>query len=402
MRQHMRLRFLRRTLVSGIVLCAGIASGQLSPPQGELQETRKLMDSLLGELLALKPHMVSEEKFKATENEANIALHLKEFTRLARLTQHDPELKTENYKFSQHVFEEHIADTERSFRLGSKSYARWQLMSTVSLCMNCHIQLPLANAKFGQFTSAGLFTSPFEKAEFYFSTRAFDQALRTYENLVQEFPANKVPQDQVETALDRQLAYYGRLTRDPDTAIKKLKAQMASPGLPKLLKKEISSAIDQFQIWKKEPSFDARRASEEQILEFARKHLKAVVESPRNLDQTGSRNVALYRTSGVLLEYLRGHATSKAVPEVLYWLAVCDYANQQGHIFALSELYLRECMMKYPANPIAKKCYSEYESQKIFGYTGSSGTHLPPDVQKELEQLKRLVDSGGKVPFHGH
>jgi hypothetical protein len=58
--------------------------------------------------------------------------------------------------------------------------------------------------------------------------------------------------------------------------------------------------------------------------------------------------------------------------------------------------------VRYPREAIAKKCFKEYEEETILGYTGSSGTNVPGEVRRDLNSLKKLIETGGKVELHGH
>ena len=108
--------------------------------------------------------------------------------------------------------------------------------------------------------------------------------------------------------------------------------------------------------------------------------------------------VAFLKTSSVLYEYLQTHPKSAIVPDILYWLSICDRAVNNDFFFSLADLYLRECILSYPTNPVAKKCFKEYETETNAAYTGSGGTHIPAEVKLELSRLKELVDP---LPIQG-
>jgi hypothetical protein len=153
-----------RVFVLGILLTSIFGSSAFA--EGKVPEqlsTKEIMHQFLAQLVALKKFLVSEDKFTDPKNTLEISRRLKEFAEVAKKTQHDPMLNQENFKFSRHVFEEHIMDTERVFRLGNKAYARWQLNSTISLCMSCHSQMPAANRTFEEFHSLKIFSSEFDQ-----------------------------------------------------------------------------------------------------------------------------------------------------------------------------------------------------------------------------------------------
>ena len=64
-------------------------------------------------------------------------------------------------------------------------------------------------------------------------------------------------------------------------------------------------------------------------------------------------------------------------------------ANAAMH--SLPDLYLKQCVIEYPKNPIAEKCLVEYENFITVGFTGSGGTHTPADVAQELKMMRGLV-----------
>lgn len=367
------------------------AAPPTSPP--DVTATRETMKGFLQELVALKKFFVSEDQFIATKNEAEIARHLKEFSRLARQSAHDPLLNQDQFKFSRYVFEDQIVDAERVFRLGRKSYARWQLNAAVSACMSCHAQYPSPSQPFNEFTNPKIFSSPFDKAEFLFATRSFERAFDAYGDIIKGYSKNGVDSDQVEIALKRQLAYYSRIKRNPEGAIATLKQYQKQADLPEYLKRDIERWIGQFQEWTQKKSIDPTLATDAQIIEFAKQELSPIEKSTR-----GSGDVVTsLRVSGILFEYLRNNPETKAAPQILYWLAISDRSLGVTSYSPLTNMYLRECILRYPADPMAAKCMDFLEEETNFGYTGSAGTELPVEVKQDLQNLRKFIKSKGKL-----
>lgn len=374
-------------------VCAiGLAA---APPQNS-GATRALMAQYLMHLTALKKYLVSDEKFSDPKNNKDIAEHLKEFARLAKSASHDPTLNQENFKFSRQVLEERIVDTERVFRLGRKTYARWQLNSVVNVCMSCHTQLPSTNRVFTNFKDPSMFTSDFDRAEFLYATRSFDAAMELYDKSIKGFPDNQMTVFQIETALERQVAYFARIVRNPTAALAKIKLHQANTLLPQYLKDNMSAWSVQLKKVEAQLPLDPKVATDAQIIEYARKNIEAD-DKKTNVDATSPRLVTYLTVSGMLYEFLEKHPNSKATPQVLYWLAMCDRSIENNFFFSLADMYLRECITKFPSDPIAKKCYSQYELETTLGYTGSGGTRIPIEVKRDLENLKQLVEAKGKV-----
>ncbi len=300
----------------------------------------------------------------------------------------------ENFKFSRQVLEDHIIETERVFRLGNKSYARWMMNSTMNICMGCHLQTPRESSHFSEFTNTKIFSSDFERAEFLFTTRDFIGANRIYGNLLDTYPHSGVNREQLESAVRRQVGYFARIERNPKAGKEALQKILANKKLPQPLQESIAAWQAQFAKWEKikipTPDFE----NKEQLLSFAEKYLNddALISDEIN----HPRLVTDLIISGVLYEYLEKHPYSNKTPEILYWLSVCDRELNNNFFYSLADLYLRECITEFPENPIAKKCFKEYEANVIMGYSGSSGTHVPGDVSADLKRLRDLVNATPK------
>lgn len=387
-------------LVAGLILSLEAwlyAADNIAP----VVETKALMAQYLMHLTSLKRYLISDEKFSDPKNAKEIETNLKEFARLAKSAAHDPTLNQENFKFSRQVLEQSIVESERAFRLGRKSYARWQLNSAVNVCMSCHTQLPSSNRVFTNFKDPSIFTSKFDRAEFLFATRVFDRSMDLYDESIKGFPDNQISIFQIETALERQVAYFTRIIRNPAAGILKLKEHQKNKLLPEFLQNNIKVWMAQLSVEEKQTPFDPRSATDKQIIEYAAKNIES--DSKQNtFDATNPRLVTYLVVSGMLFEFLEKHPQSAVTPQVLYWLAMCERSIENNFFFSLSDLYLRECVTKYPADPIAKKCYNQYELEITLGYTGSGGTRVPLEVKQDLEALKQLVDSKGKVDILKH
>ncbi len=363
-------------------------------------QTKDVMNKFMAEFTALKKFFVSEAAFTDPKNAEEITRRLKNFVQLAKDSRHDPVLSKDNFKFSRDVLEKHLSETERIFRLGNKSYARWQMASTASVCMSCHTQMPAPSRGIQDFNKFEAHTSDFDQAEFLFTTHAFDSAMELYDKVIDGYPKNKADQTVVVTALERQLAYYSRVTRDSSAAIKKMKSHSQNTALPENVRTKIAAWVKQFQQWDKQTAPDPKKATAEQVLAYARKNIETQWTS-QGIDAGNPSLITYLRVSGILYEFLKNNQRSTATPEILYWLSICDRSINNTFFYSLADLYLRECMIRYPSSPIAKKCYQEYEAEMILGYTGSGGTHLPDEVKAELLNLKKHVDSAGKVELRG-
>ena len=138
--------------------------------------TKDVMAQFATHLIALKKFMISQEKFNDPKNSFEISNHLQQLSKNVAAAHEDVALQKPNFKFSREVLAEHLEDTERLFRLGNKSFARWKFASTVSVCMSCHVQMPTPSKTFQEFKSEKMFLSRMDQAEFLFAIRDFEAA----------------------------------------------------------------------------------------------------------------------------------------------------------------------------------------------------------------------------------
>jgi tetratricopeptide (TPR) repeat protein len=258
--------------------------------------------------------------------------------------------------------------------------------------------MPGPSKTFFEFEKPQNYYSDFEQAEFLFATRDFEKASEMYDKIIKK---NLKFDDkfQAERSLERQLAYYSRIKRDPTGAIKKFKSYQKLPNLTENSQRDIKDWIKQFENWEKQAYFDPKKTSEKDILAFAKKHL--VSDEAGAKSKTDAPDLVSYLyVSGVLYEYLYSHPKVQSTPEILYWLAVSDRFINHNFFYSLADMYLRECIISYSTRPIAKTCYNDYEKEMILSYSGSAGTNLPPEVVDDLKNLKKLIDAKGKTKLN--
>ena len=77
--------------------------------------------------------------------------------------------------------------------------------------------------------------------------------------------------------------------------------------------------------------------------------------------------------------------------EIYYWLSLSERAVGYNLFYSLADGYLKSCMDNFSTQSFAKRCFNEYESFIEFAYSGSSGTHIPADVKRDLENYRKKI-----------
>ena len=96
---------------------------------------------------------------------------------------------------------------------------------------------------------------------------------------------------------------------------------------------------------------------------------------------------------GELNRHLQAEPGRRNLPRIYYWLAVIDRELQYRFYGSLSHAYLEACMIDFPSDPYATRCLDEYEFLVLISFSGSSGTHVPPEVLERLNEMRKLIVS---------
>ncbi|MEN0059452.1 MAG: hypothetical protein AAGB31_11505, partial [Bdellovibrio sp.] len=231
----------------------------------------------------------------------------------------------------------------------------------------------------------------FDEAEFLYVIRNFDKAMEFYTKAIAEFPANKLTIDRVEKAVFRKVFYFTRVKRDMKGLSESLNADLRNKQIPKAVYEMISSYKAAAQSLAGEKKAGGLPQKEEALRQYVQKTLKDELSGVFHYENA-KKNLINLRLSGWLYEYLDKNPETSLRPEIFYWLSFCESRWNKGAYDFLPESYLKKCVVEFPRSPIAPKCYQEYKTLVTMGYTGSSGTHLPKDVQAELKTLQDLIE----------
>lgn len=365
------------------------------PPPPPMSDVHISMYQVLEQLTALEPYVVSERKFTDKANEKDIQTRLDTLGRLFHEVIAKKDLRSPTFRLTGKALENHFTNARQLFRVGQKQYARWMLESVPTACASCHTQLPEAPKPLWGLDESNFQGTDFEKAEFLFATRNYDPALRLYDKVVADYPGNastvRLESQEVERALQRKLLIYVRTKRNAAAGAASFEADLKNSQLPPHVKTYLAGWIQQLKKAARERVFDFNKASAAQTLKYAHRWFDE--NTPRvSIAPDHPKLVGHLQATSALYGYLDTHAADASTPEMLYWLAVGEYAFNRSFFFSLGNMYLLECMRRYPDHPMAKRCYQEYADEMRLMYSGSRGVDLPPEVDEALRTLHDLVN----------
>lgn len=369
-------------LVAVLLSCAQNAVHEKPEPgkwSGKMHELSQVMSSLY-------PYLWSREDFYNEKNYADLESKVKRFSELAHSINSksisespdaDPAIK-----FLAKDFDNDISRAYDALRNGSKEYSRQVLAVAANHCISCHSRNEMG-PKFEALSLNFDFEklNPFVRAEAYMATRQFQKA-------ADEFTRVTVRKDyvlnypfEVERALKKGLAIHIRVNNDVNSAIKFVNNFLSQSEIPMFLEKQAKSWKQELMDWKKEGSG---------VLISKSSYLKKLDELT-NRPPSENSFISFLRASALGHYYLSKYKNDATIPDVLFKMGLCYESLEDLGYWTLADNYYTQCIREKPHSPIAVKCLSRYEQNIYLGYTGSSGTNLPPEVRAQLRELKELA-----------
>jgi len=348
-----------------------------------------VMYEFMGQFYRLQPFMFSPKGFADKKNDVSIREGLHSLSEISKRLDHSSRLSTAAFQVSADALQSHLREMSEAFSAGRKEYSRKLLVATLDGCSSCHTQVPGRALPGWTFRKEEIKGDDFERAEFLFAVRHYQEALNHYAVFIQKFNPKKDDAERLETALRRELVIYVRVLRDPASGIKTLEPHLKNKSLPKAIRSDLEGWIMGLKKLSKVPAPDPLKASAEEVERFTKKTLDPILKKTGVRFQPESF-VGILAASGLIFD-LVNNKPSALTPELLRRLALCDALISQGYYFSLTDNYLRECIVRFPTSPGAQLCFSDLESSLTAAYTGSAGTNIPQDVKDEITRFKIML-----------
>lgn len=369
-----------RAMITGLLLFYSLTS---------FAEVKTHMDQILQQIFTLKPYIVSPVEYSDPKNAETIQGALKKMVDLSEKVSHEGMIQKTGFAASSRALTQQLREAELVYRVGNKDYSLWMLRSTLSVCMSCHTQLPSTSTKFEFYNKDRFLTKPFDEAEFLFIVRNYDKAMPLYDQVLAKYPDDGVTTEKAEKALSRKIYYFTRVKRDFGGLAKSLADNGKNKKLPDFMKKRINGLINAAKKEKDKtyPEFKSEQTAE--LRKYAQANLKDELDG--DFEMTPEQDLKYLKTSSVLYKFLEQNPETTLKPEILYWLSFCERRYEETAFYSMPEMYLKQCVLEHPESNIAPSCLKEYQELVSMAYTGSSGTHIPEDVEKEIQTMKDLV-----------
>ncbi len=358
-------------------------------PAEEKQLTLTAMHAAMRAVTSLQPYLASPEAFQDPANATIVAAQLDALAGLKHRFmgpgKQDPSVET-----LAGLFGDSVVRAQAEMKKGNTDVARMRLRSVTGLCFACHSR-QAASKDFEDLTKSvdALDLPPLRKAEFFATTRQFEKAAALWSQALTATAKSEAEWFEHAGALRQYLAVLVRVKDDRDATMRVLAKQSARKELPVFFKRMVDAWLVEATAWKAD-DFAASRAAPAALFARAKKLIDGT-GAGKTVIWDDARFVSLLRASGYLHTALEKDPRALWRGEALYLLAIATSASMDPLLWDLDDLYLEACIREKPHSAIAAACSERMYDRAWFGWSGSGGTRIPPDVTRRLGELRQLA-----------
>jgi len=362
-----------------VALNAATAYASTSP---NYQNINQVMTKIGKTMVGIYPLVVAKRKLKRLEIK-KIKIAISRLSELFAAAEPFIEQKSDGYKISYEFVSQYLKVVKSVLNSKNIDYARSHLYALGEVCTSCHTQDTVLRTLF-KGTKRTQFDGDYAYAEFNYMTRNYDQAVKYYEKFL-DSPGGKTELEIIQP-LQRIITVYTQIddkAADGVTILKKyLPLKDHTPDTQRQLQNWIRGLqqISRSEVLTKKPVTFAR------LKRYVGKYLGNPDNLSINIQPSADKEVQRVWLRGQLYHYLNREPDTSEIPEILYWLAILDRSIAYNFYFSMTDLYLKQCVLKYPKHPIAQRCYQGYKDYVDFTYA-RNGEPVPSGIKKEMEEM---------------
>ena len=351
-------------------------------------EVKTNMDYFYVYLNDLQPFLKNKTKFTNEKSQPKVEILLQQMSDNVKDLKSKKMAQSDDMRFRIQVLSEGLNEAAQTYKDGFRDYAFWMTKSSLNNCYSCHTEkgLPATNFKFSSFGQS----SAFEKADFLFMIRNYDDSTKTFTKLVMGYPKNQTSLDELMTAV-RKVAYYNlRVTRDDVALLKSINEFLKNKELPIFMTRDLSQ-------WKKYLEIKKYRIlPESKTITDVKSLNEFLTERNQIAEHFGSgqeRFVVDQETLYFLHKTLSQSLDQELKTIVFYWISKTQNAYRDSMFDNSAEIYLTECVRMTTVHDTAKKCSEEFKEQKLESFDTRQVTELPNLIRKQIDDMDRKVNA---------
>lgn len=378
----------RHSIAASLLIAQSFSVQAAEAPNSKDQaETRSIMAQIFSSLTTVLPLSMDSKEFSDPKNRDKILGELRKMKDgTSSLVEHTKKFDG-SYGFIAKSMSRDIKDIYTWYDKGATSESRYLLHQVSENCVSCHMKLPDPGHaphmdNFFKDVAVSKLSAP-EKARLQVALRQFDDAMTTWEDMFKTWP--KPSELFAMDALPEYLKVAIRVKEDPKRALNTLEELSKRSDLPKFMAREVTA-------WKtslKKLAPDvAKKGNELKRAESIVQNARRTMEYP--MDRTGLVDYVV--ASGLLNRFMMEKSVKAAqMAEAYYLLGITESLIGRSTWLTQTDYYFEAAVRAAPKSKFAVKAFDALEQQLLMEYSGSGGTHLPEDVQSNLEELRGLV-----------
>jgi len=362
--------------------------GLSTPAIAKDSEASAIMKGMYESIEVLIPYSLSTDEFAAVSNRSKMQDELNKFAIKSEVLSDHFKIIRQDLFFLGYGLSQDAKDAAELYKAGNYEQSRFVLHHVSDSCVTCHSKAQSQDKKDGGkifFSNIKNFKlTGFDLANYQTMSRQFDAALNKFEQtfLAEKFYLNS-------TAFGSYLKVALRVKNDPvrvEKFLLKLKNHVPAG----------SRLYDHVVYW------------HESAKDIVNNKLRAKsdLKSARRLIDRGDKIQGYYHdsasivyyvaASALLLTKLESNKDKDELAEIFYLLGEIEDKMPDDFWISETEMYLEQSIRVAPQSKFGGKSLGLLEDRFLFNYTGSSGTHLPDDLKKNLKELRDLVHSKKK------
>lgn len=293
--------------------------------------------------------------------------------------------------FISDLFERQSKRAYAAFQSGSIEYARSLMRGTTSYCIACHTRSDsgpdFPTFKLPQQASS---LSLSEKADLLAATRQFKAALEEYTKAIadKKFAASRPIEWQ--RSVRQAINVAVRVKRAPEQALEITTLAMSGPqaAVPGYFAQQLDAWKKSLEEWKSQAEHKA--ITQEGLLNEATR-LLAEAQSKQKYPADHSADIVYLRATSRAHDLLASSPDDESKAKALLIVGMGYEVLNDPMTWPIHEMYFEACIRVRPHSSIAQQCFDRYEESVYFGYSGSGGFSLPPEVVKTMDELRSLA-----------
>jgi hypothetical protein len=370
---------------AGLLLCLAGGSRAAEPAAGS-DATRATMGRIVEQLAFVLPLALSDERFADPAQRPAILRALDALAAEGARVESHGQGRDLGFAFLSRSLARDTREIRDRFAAGRTAESRFLLLEVSDDCAACHSRLPDAREHpvgrrlVDDPRVAAL--DPEERVQLEVATRLFDRALASYEGLFADTARSPADLD-LQGHFDGYLEVAVRVQNDPERALRTLSRVAERKDLPAALRENLGAWI---------ASLRALRGREFRGAPLA--EARALVAEAQDLERYPDDRSALVvylAASGILNRFLATSRSATERGEACYLLGLIESRIGRSFWLSQTEFFLEQAIRLAPQRAFANDAYELLEEFLVSGYSGESGSEVPPEVRARLDELRGLI-----------